>query len=81
MRTINMNGNNQNLTRSESDLDVESPLVGMNLWNDQVYREMDDQPVTFRDPLVELQSNIEILADLQNRFSFMMREVKYLIKS
>ena len=46
----------------------------------QVYHEMSETPVTEMDALSQLRANIETLADLQGRMSFVMREVKYLMK-
>ncbi len=46
----------------------------------QVYHEMSETPVTDVDALSQLRANIETLADLQGRMSFIMREVKYLMK-
>lgn len=44
------------------------------------YHEMSDTPVVETDCLAQLHTNLEMLADLQSRFSFMMREVRYLMK-
>lgn len=44
------------------------------------YHELADQPVVERDALVQLQANVEMLADLQGRLSFLMREVRYVMK-
>lgn len=46
----------------------------------QVYHEMSEIPVIEIDALTQLRSNIETLVDLQGRMSFIMREVKYLLK-
>lgn len=47
----------------------------------QVYHEMSETPVTETDVLSQLRANIETLAGLQGRMSFIMREVKYLMKA
>jgi hypothetical protein len=45
------------------------------------YHEMSDFPVVEVDALKQLQENIELLSDVQNRLSFLMREVRYLLKA
>lgn len=45
-----------------------------------VYRELEDFPVRDHDPMSELEFNIQALNEIQQRFSFIMREVKYLIR-
>lgn len=56
-------------------------------WNSQVspvthtsYHELADTPVVEKDALAQLHTNIEMLADLQGRLAFVMREVRYLMK-
>lgn len=44
------------------------------------YHELADTPVVEIDALSQLHANIEMLADLQGRLSFVMREVRYLLK-
>jgi predicted YcjX-like family ATPase len=44
------------------------------------YHEMADKPVVEVDCLAQLHTNIEMLSDLQSRLSFLMREVRYLMK-
>lgn len=45
------------------------------------YHEMSDTPVVEQDALAQLHSNLEMLSDLQGRLSFLMREVRYLLKA
>ena len=45
------------------------------------YHEMSDTPVVEVDALKQLQENIELLNDVQNRLSFLMREVRYMMKA
>lgn len=45
-----------------------------------VYKEMDPEPVVHQDPLLTLQSNVEVLSDLVHRWSFVMKENRYLLK-
>jgi hypothetical protein len=47
----------------------------------QVYRELSDQPVSQLDPWLEMQANLETLCDLQQRLSFTVREIRYLLKA
>lgn len=44
------------------------------------YHELSDRTVVECDALSQLAANIEILTDLQARFSFLMREVRYVLK-
>lgn len=44
------------------------------------YHEMADLPVVERDVLEQLHANLAIIEGLQGRFSFLMKEVRYLIK-
>ncbi|WII71388.1 hypothetical protein QJS83_13040 [Bdellovibrio sp. 22V] len=44
------------------------------------YHEMSDVPVVEADALAQLHRNLEMLTDLQSRLSFVMREVRYLMK-
>lgn len=50
------------------------------LWNDQVYRELADQPIAISDPFQELEMNLKTLQDLQLRLSFLGREIRYIVK-
>jgi hypothetical protein len=45
------------------------------------YHEMSEQSVQEMDHLTRLQNNIQMLGDLQGRLSYLMREVKYLVKA
>ena len=45
------------------------------------YHELADKPVVQSDVLMQLHANLEMLNDLQGRLSFLMREVRYLLKA
>lgn len=45
------------------------------------YHEMADQPVVHVDALTQLEHNLVMLEDLQGRMSFLMREVRGLLKA
>ncbi|NUN04806.1 MAG: hypothetical protein HUU57_03495 [Bdellovibrio sp.] len=45
------------------------------------YHELSDKPVVQSDALMQLHANIDMLNDLQGRLSFLMREVRYLLKA
>ena len=45
------------------------------------YHEMAEQSVQEMDHLTRLQNNIQMLGDVQGRLSYLMREVKYLVKA
>jgi hypothetical protein len=44
------------------------------------YHEMSDVPVVERDALSQLHANLAELENLQGRLSFLMKEVRYLMK-
>jgi hypothetical protein len=44
------------------------------------YHELSDRTVVEADALAQLHGNLEMLADLQGRLSFLMKEVRYLLK-
>lgn len=44
------------------------------------YHELADVPVVESDVLAQLHTNLELLTDLQGRLSFVMREIRYLMK-
>jgi len=79
MRVINMN---KEIVAEENSIET--------YWNSLVeahepkghksYHELSDIPVVETDALAQLASNIEMLSDLQQRLSFVMREVRYLMK-
>lgn len=77
MRITNMNQNIQvEETKSETFWNAsQEPLTHKS------YHEMSDTPVVEVDALKQLQENIEMLADVQNRLSFLMREVRYVMKA
>lgn len=52
----------------------ESPLAHKS------YHELADVFVVEKDVLAQLHTNLEMLSDLQGRLSFLMREVRYLMK-
>lgn len=47
----------------------------------QAYHELSETPVVELDALAQLHANIETLSDLQTRWAFVMREVKYVMKA
>lgn len=74
---VNIDKNLQNQTADDSYLGYSSessPLVHKS------YHEMADVPVVESDVLAQLHKNLEMLTDLQGRLSFVMREVRYLMK-
>ncbi|MNK07435.1 hypothetical protein D3C87_253490 [compost metagenome] len=79
MRLVDLKKNGQvEETTSESlwspSTESHEPLVHKS------YHELADFPVVEVDALSQLQNNIMVLEDLQARLSFMMREVRYLMK-
>lgn len=68
----NKNQNQEILTLSE--FVTTEPLVHKS------YHELSDTTLLETDILTQLKYNVEMLEDLQARFSFVMREVHYLMK-
>lgn len=77
MRVITLDKNAQVETTVESYLGSTSET---SLVTHKSYHEMADKPVVEADCLAQLHTNIEMLSDLQSRLSFLMREVRYLMK-
>jgi hypothetical protein len=77
MRVNESNKNTQvEETKSESYWEAsQEPFVHKS------YHEMSDVPVVEVDALKQLQENIEMLSEVQTRLSFLMREVRYLLKA
>lgn len=77
MRVITLDKN------ASAEMQVESYLESASessLKTHVSYHEMSDKPVVQVDCLAQLHTNLEMLSDLQSRLSFMMREVRYLMK-
>ena len=68
-----------NLETVESETAIHS-LSSESLVSHKSYHELSDTPVVECDVLLQLTANIDLLADLQSRFSFLMREVRYVLK-
>ncbi|WP_413575170.1 hypothetical protein ACLVWU_12870 [Bdellovibrio sp. HCB290] len=45
------------------------------------YHELSDKPVQEVDEINQLHTNLELLYSMKTRFSFVMREVRYLLKA
>lgn len=65
-------------TESELDLSWGSSEIP---FTHKSYHEMADQPVVEMDVLSQLDANMALLEDLHGRLSFMMREVRYMLKA
>jgi hypothetical protein len=44
------------------------------------YHEMADHPVVETDVITEFRTNLQLLEELQSRMSFVMKEVRYVLK-
>ena len=73
MRTSSHHQNSEVQIDSKTN-ELELPVVHT------AYHEMADQPVVEKDAAALLSENIAVLEDLQGRLSFVMREVRYLMK-
>lgn len=76
MRTQNTGSNPTNV---ESEVAINN-LSSESVVSHKSYHELSDKTVVENDVLLQLTANIELLADLQSRFSFLMREVRYVLK-
>ena len=82
MRTnVNSDNKTSEVSQKENSIFENGELALSSILSEQVYHEMADEPVTRQDPWQQLQSNIETLQDLQSRYSFVLREVRYLLKA
>ncbi len=77
MRIINKNETVQ-VEETASYLDS---FVSSEPMSQRSYHELSDKPVQEVDAIAQLHANLEMLYDLQTRFSFVMREVRYLLKA
>ena len=82
MRVINMN---KTVETEETTTSVDSYYGSLSESHEPVthksYHEMADVPVIEADVLSQLHANLAMLEDLQGRLSFVMREVRYLMKA
>jgi hypothetical protein len=78
MRSVQDTGANLEIVESETA--IGNSLSSESLASHKSYHELSDTPVVECDVLLQLAANIELLADLQSRFSFLMREVRYVLK-
>ncbi len=72
-------------TTISNQLDTQVQISGE--WNSEnnemafkAYHELADRPVVETDLMTEFRSNLKILAEMQERTSFVMNEVRYLLK-
>lgn len=72
--------NNEEITSLENQLVESSWLENTLSFTHKSYHEMADTPVKEKDVLTQLNENLDTLADLQKRYSFVMKEVRYLLK-
>ena len=77
MRSVQNTGSNPANVESETAI---AALSSESVVSHKSYHELSDKTVVEQDVLLQLTANIELLADLQSRFSFLMREVRYVLK-
>lgn len=70
------NENSQNQIGTVLNLEVSSTVVSSQL----VYNELNDYPVQEADLFEQLENNLARLEDIRHRMSFMMREIRYVMK-
>lgn len=71
------NANTQNEIAKSVYKQNQNSLDGI---RDQVYVELSENPIVEVDVIAQLRAQLGQLEDLQKRHSFMMREVRYLLK-
>lgn len=77
MRSVQETGGNLVAVETENAM---NSLSSESLVSHKSYHELSDKTVVESDVLLQLTANVELLADLQARFSFLMREVRYVLK-
>ncbi|MFS4460627.1 hypothetical protein [Bdellovibrio sp. HCB2-146] len=81
MRSIQDTKNTKANVESESVLnDSLTSSLPETFVSHKSYHELSDRTLVECDVLSQLAANIETLSDLQARFSFVMREVRYVLK-
>lgn len=75
--TENTNTNVESESALNNSLTTSSPESFV---SHKSYHELSDRTLVECDVLSQLAANIETLTDLQARFSFLMREVRYVLK-
>ncbi|MCX7978775.1 MAG: hypothetical protein N2578_07200 [Bdellovibrionaceae bacterium] len=71
-------------TQVENSGAVSSRIVEVlqpSVYRSPAYREWDDRPVVDMDEVAQLQATLALLEEIQARYSFLMREVRYLLGS
>lgn len=81
MRIINMNKTQETEETTTVDSYLSSIVESQEPMTHKSYHEMADVPVVEVDVLSQLHANLAVLEDLQGRLSFVMREVRYLMKA
>jgi len=82
MRIINSNDTVETTQSAHTVQSVNSAdaMVLAEAVTHKTYHEMADVPVIERDALAQLHTNLQMLEDLQGRLSFVMKEVRYMMK-
>ncbi|MBC7370183.1 MAG: hypothetical protein H7326_01370 [Bdellovibrionaceae bacterium] len=59
---------------------LESSLMDSIIADHRSYHELEDMPILEVDELTQFRTNIQVLADLTSRLSFLNREIRYVMK-
>ena len=59
---------------------LESSLMDSIIADHRSYHELEDMPVLEVNELTQFRTNIQVLADLTSRLSFLNREIRYVMK-
>lgn len=82
----NKSETNSEVNKQESVIGLRGSASSMvqsdvaNNYSELVYRELDSVPVKRVDPVLESQRQLDALEELQQRMSFMLKEVRSMIK-
>ena len=83
MRIINSNDTVETTQSAHTVQSVQSAdvMILAEAVTHKTYHEMADVPVIERDALAQLHTNLQMLEDMQGRLSFVMKEVRYMMKA
>ncbi|MBK9322051.1 MAG: hypothetical protein IPM97_03665 [Bdellovibrionaceae bacterium] len=64
-----------------TDEALEADLAAATLVEHRSYHELEDSPILEVDTLTQFKTNLQVLADLTSRLSFLNREIRYVMKA
>lgn len=79
MRLTGKNSENLQTTATAVEA-LQSTLMDSITADHRSYHELEDMPILEVDELTQFRTNIQVLADLTSRLSFLNREIRYVMK-